>query len=130
MAENKTTIEEPDQKDKAKVKPPAKNKKKGNSPAYTPSEIEKMLDTILKLVAKLTGRVYEYSPKDFQQEAAGLVRLSEKYSIIATAISMFDPITVLSGLINKFINMKRTPEAVAKKEKKTVRPPNEAGGQQ
>lgn len=113
MAE-KTTIDTPDEK--PKKKPAAK--KKNNKIAFTPKEIELKLDIIFKLVARITGREYEYQAKDFDQEAAGLVRLAEKYDLVNTILVMFDPVVVISGLVTKFIALKKTPGNMKDKENK------------
>ena len=120
MVADRTTIQEPDveKKVQAKTKAPAKKKKGSNAPAYTPGEVEKHLDIIFRLIARITGREYIYSPKDYTQEAAGLVRLAEKYGIIAAALVVFDPIIVISGLVTKFMNMTPTEATQAKRAAK------------
>ena len=113
MAE-KTTIDAPDEK--PKKKPAAK--KKNSKIAFTPKEVELKLDIIFKLVARISGREYEYQAKDFDQEAAGLVRLAEKYDLVNTILVMFDPVVVISGLVTKFIALKKTPGTMKDKENK------------
>jgi hypothetical protein len=109
---DETTIIPPDEK-KTRAKPKAKAKSK--APAITPKEVGDKLHIIMQLVAKVSGRNYEYTTKDWDQEAAGLVRLSEKYEVVAMVVNLFDPLMVLAGLITKFTSMDKIPGAGIKK---------------
>ncbi len=101
----KTTLDPPE--------PPAKKKttkkKKSSKIAFTPKEVEIKLDIIFSFIARITGREYKYQSKDYDQEAAGLVRLADKYELVNSMLVIFDPLVVITGLVTKFLNMKKNP---------------------
>lgn len=109
---DETVITPPDEK-----KSPAKSRSRAKSkaPAITPKEVGEKLHLIMQLGAKLSGRKYAYNPKDWDQEAAGLVRLADKYEIVATVVNLFDPMMILAGIITKFTNMEKIPGAGIKR---------------
>jgi len=102
------TILEPDVEE---TKPaPAKKKpakKKKSLAAFTPAEVESKLDIVCSLAARITGREYGLKPADFKQEAAALVRISEKLELVAQGLTLFDPIVIIAGITAKFMGMVR-----------------------
>jgi len=116
------TILEPDATEPA-PKPAAKKKpakKKTSAAAFTPNEVETKLDIVCGLVARISGREYNFKSSDFKQEAAGLVRMSEKFELVAQGLTLFDPIVIIAGLVAKFMSMpkrektpKQQPQAAA-----------------
>jgi hypothetical protein len=117
VSSKETTVLEPDATEptpkKTAVKKPTK--KKATAAAFTPAEVESKLDIVCGLVARISGRDYTYKPSDFKQEAAALVRLSEKFDLVAQGLTLFDPIVIIAGLVAKFMSM-------AKREKTPKQP--------
>lgn len=111
------TVLDPPEKDPPKKK--STSKKKVSKIAFTPKEVETKLDIIFKFVARISGREYNYQPKDYDQEAAGLVRLADKYEIVNTLLVIFDPLVVITGLITKFMTLKKNPGTMKDDKKAT-----------
>jgi len=110
------TILEPDAAEPAPKPAKKKPAKKKAATAFTPSEVETKLDIVCGLVARISGREYTFKTNDFKQEAAGLVRMSEKFDIVSQGLTLFDPIVIIAGLVAKFMSMpkrEKTPKATA-----------------
>ena len=106
-------------KSESKVKP------KGKTPSkkFSVLEIREKIDLLFSGIAAVFGREYVYSENDFDSEAAGIVRLAEKYNMVFYALSLIDPVLVALGLFKKFNRLKSKPRA-EKQKQPSENPPN------
>jgi hypothetical protein len=105
------TVLEPDAAEPAPKPAKKKPAKKKAATAFTPGEVETKLDIVCGLVARISGREYTFKANDFKQEAAGLVRMSEKFDIVSQGLTLFDPIVIIAGLVAKFMSMPKREKA-------------------
>ena len=82
-----------------------KPEKKATGKKFTMSEVREKIDLIFSAVARVTKRKYIYTEKDFEAEAAAVVRLAEKFPPVFHALALFDPVLLLLGFWAKFNSM-------------------------
>lgn len=107
--------------------PTPKKKTASRSKGLTIDEVKSKLDLIFRPLAGFAGKEYHYSADDYQQEAAGIVRLAQKFEFIESIIGLFDPVVVVAGLVMKFIDMKDRPEKAKAKAEKAAKQPEASG---
>jgi hypothetical protein len=94
---NETTFKDP---------PPEKDKRSHKkAPPVNQAEARQKINLVFGAIARLLGREYTYQDADFDSEAAGLVRLGNKFSIVNYVITLMDPVFMAAGLIQKFFKL-------------------------
>jgi hypothetical protein len=84
--------------------PPPTVKVKQNG-KFTTSELAEKLNILLGGAARMGGYEYQYESVHYNQEAAGLLRLIEKYPEVGKIVILFDPLLIVFGIIGKFKNL-------------------------
>ena len=84
-----------------------KPEKKATGKKFTMAEVREKIDLIFSAVARVTKRKYIYTEKDFEAEAAAVVRLAEKFPPVFHVLALFDPVLLLLGFWAKFNNMEK-----------------------
>lgn len=79
--------------------------KKTKSPGVGLPEAKQKINLLFGTLARLLGRDYTYTEADYEGEAAALVRLGQKFSIVNYVITLMDPVFVVAGLIQKFLKL-------------------------
>ncbi len=79
--------------------------------AFSLGEVEQKLYLIFSAVAKLTKREMTYTEQDFDSEAKGIMRLSDKFDGVYDVVMALDPLMIIVGLIIKFTGLKKAPKA-------------------
>ena len=108
--ENETFIEE---ETLIEEKPKKKRGKKSKADVSY-EEIQQKMSRVFNLFATLLKSKKKYSEKDFLDESKDLVRLSQKYDIVATILTILDPLFLLAGFYTKFVEMLNGREKVKK----------------
>ena len=104
-------------------KPPEKKEtKKVSGKKFGVGEVQEKIYLIFSAVARVTKRKNTLTEKDFSAEAAGVVRLAEKFPIVFHALSLFDPVMVVLGLWQKFSSMDKKQEQQPQQQQNNVLP--------
>lgn len=87
-------------------------------------EARNKINLLFSGLARVFNREYPYTEADFTAEAQGLVRLSDKFSIIGYVITLLDPFFIGLSLVQKFLKMpKKKPQTQVQNDQ----PAQEAG---
>lgn len=73
------------------------------------AEISKYIYLIFNFFCFLFHKKNPYQIEDFYAEGEALQRLAEKFSVISVILNLLNPIIIISGIIEKIIKIKDTP---------------------
>ena len=73
-------------------------------------EISKYIYLIFNFFCFIFKKNNPYMIEDFYAEAEALQRLAEKFTIITVILNLLNPIIIISGIIEKIIKIKESPE--------------------
>lgn len=117
-----TEVKTPD--DFINDQPKTAKKKKGKTPSFTEKELAEKTFFISKIVAGILKFDFTYREKDFDTEGQALARMADKFPVVGTILSFFDPLFFIGSIINKFAGLRRKP-----KEEKKEPQPQQSGGE-
>ena len=102
--------------------PEPKKQSAGKKIKFTVSEVKEKIFLVFAGACRITRRECEYTENDFDQEAAALIRLAEKFPVVATVLTFFDPVVLVMGIIEKFsrARVKPAPERQAEPQRGNV----------
>ena len=84
-------------------------KKKTKKIKMDKAEISKYIYLIFNFFCFLFHKKNPYQIEDFYAEGEALQRLADKFSIISVILNLLNPIIIISGIIEKIIKIKDTP---------------------
>lgn len=99
---------------------PTEKKKRGpkagsKKTSFSDGELIDKTFFICKLIAGIFKYDFTYREKDFSSEGQALGRMCDKFPIVGTIITYFDPIYYIGSIVNKF--------SACKRQKKEEQPP-------
>jgi len=80
------------------------------------SEVASIFHTLIGGIAKTLGYKYNYRESDYNKEAQGLVRLSEKFPVVLRILVMVDPLLIFLALAEKITSIAKTKQTAPKPE--------------
>jgi len=95
-------------------------KKKDSTINFSFEEMQEKLTRSFNGLAYVLKTDDEFKDSDFTEEAKDLVRLAEKYSILANILTFLDPLFLILGLFSKMKGMLKKVQKRKETEKKEV----------
>jgi len=95
-------------------------KKKDSTINFSFEEMQEKLSRSFNGLAYVLKTDDEFKDSDFTEEAKDLVRLAEKYPILANILTFLDPLFLILGLFSKMKGMLKKVQKRKETEKKEV----------